>query len=319
MLLELGTRVIKLWGDVRSYPYNSQWPETNSLVEYLQTPYCRQVFAKPFTTVLVEAFPMGGISHAAASSPEERTETERQFYDATMWLLNTYQGTGKTFILQNWEGDWAMGAKLDPPDDPTPESVEKMIVTANARQAGVTRAREQAQAKDVYVYQAIEANLVQRAIDGRRTMANDVFPHTHCDLYSYSAWDTQGDKDQFRQAVLHLKKKAPASEAFGSDNVFIGEFGWPENLPTPKNLVEKYGWPEAGCGETQLAVTQNVIDVSLELNLPYIVYWQLYCNDPFDLKKRPATTNAEMKGYWLIRQDGTKTPLWEYLKEALKD
>ncbi len=315
-LLELGTRVIKVWAEPKHYPYNSTWPETRTLAEFLQVPYCRQLFDRPFTTFLIEAFPMG--LHPGTQDHEfVLRETQQQLHDAAVWLLKTYEGTGKTFILQNWEGDWAMRATLDPAADPSQAAIERMIATANARQAGVSCARADANARDVFVYQAVEANLVKRAMDGHPSMANDVFPHTHCDLYSYSAWDTQGDKDLFRQAVLHLKDKAPASEAFGSDNVFVGEFGWPENLPTPHELCRKHGLPRTDGAETQRAVTANVIDVALELNLPYVVYWQIYCNEPFDRDRRPATANAECKGFWLIRTDGTKTPTWGYLHELL--
>jgi hypothetical protein len=327
-LQELGTRVIKIWGSPKSYVYNSSWPQMNTLVEFLQAPYCRRLFERTFTTFVIEALPLGYDNiYDAHDSKFFIRETQQQLHDAAAWLLKTYEGTGKTFILQNWEGDWAMGAQmlelcfgLDPIMDPTPEAIERMIDLANARQAGVSRAREEVKAQDVFVYQAIEANLVKRAMEGHPSMANDVFPHTRCDLYSYSAWDTPGDKDLFRQAVLHLKEKAPASETFGSDNVFIGEFGWPENRLTAPELCQKYGWPRDGGGETQCAVIRNVVDVALEFNLPYVLYWGTYCVRLSDevvnkVDRRTANNNADCRGYWLIRPDGSKTQTWKYMHE----
>ena len=59
VLLDMGSRVIKLWftdQPGQSYPFNSQWPEVRSLVELAKTTYYREVFAKPFTTYILEAF-----------------------------------------------------------------------------------------------------------------------------------------------------------------------------------------------------------------------------------------------------------------------
>lgn len=303
VLLELGTRVIKVWGTTACYPFNTTWPEIHSLTELFQTWQYRCLFSKPFTTFIIEAFPIG-VSHAAASSDEQRAETERQFYDATAWLLKTYDGTGKTFILQNWEGDWAIRPRYEIELDPTPEAIQGMIATINARQAGVNRARMESKVENVFVYHAAEANLVKRAMGGYPSVANDVFPKTRCDLYSYSAWDTLADKDEFRQAVLYLRDKAPASDAFGKNNVMIGEFGWPEANSTPEKALE---------------VCKGVIDVCLELDVPYAVHWELYCNERRDKQKGQAYANNECTGFWLIRQDGTKTLVWEYLEERMRD
>lgn len=302
VLLELGTRVIKIWGTPDCYPFNTVWPEIHSLTDLFQTTPFRHLFDKPFTTFMIEAFPIG-ISHAAATSDEQRAETERQFHDATAWLLSTYQGTGKTFILQNWEGDWAIRPRFEIELDPTPEAIQGMIETLNTRQAGVNRARDGSSATEVFVYHAAEANLVKRAMGGHPSVANDIFPNTRCDLYSYSAWDTLVDKDEFRQAVLYLLEKAPASEAFGDNNVMIGEFGWPEHNSTPEKARD---------------VCAGIIDVCIELDLPYAVHWELYCNERRDKEKRPATSNDECTGFWLIRPDGSKTLVWDYLKEKLK-
>ena len=65
-ILALGSRVIKVWffsGQseriARSYPYNSQWPKVESLVEGAQTPYFRELFNKPFTTYILKVTSLG--------------------------------------------------------------------------------------------------------------------------------------------------------------------------------------------------------------------------------------------------------------------
>ncbi len=309
-LIEMGTRVIKVFADPDLYPFNSRWPDdTPTLLSVLQTDHFRELFDQPFTTFLVEAFARG-VPAASAVRPHEQRETEGQFYDATLWLLEAYAGSGKTFVLQNWEGDWAMKPRLEYELETPPEAARAMVATLNARQAGVDRARRDVGATGAQVYHAAEVNHVARAIEGHCTMCNDVLPHTHCDLYSYSAWDTSNDRDAFRDAVEYLRSKAPPSEAFGTDNVYIGEFGCPEN---------EFG------AETQLRVTRDVVEVSLELGLPYVVYWELYCNEPRGEgggapgrgSRVPNPTNADQRGFWLIRADGSLTPTCDYLRALL--
>ena len=53
-------------------------------------------------------------------------------------------GTGKTFVLQNWEGDWMLrgiGKPWNPPDSDWRERCEQMKRWITAKQAGVNRAR----------------------------------------------------------------------------------------------------------------------------------------------------------------------------------
>jgi hypothetical protein len=49
---------------------------------------------------------------------------------------------------------------------------------------------------------------------------------------------------------------------------------------------------------------------SLEWGCPFILYWELYCNE-ID----PAT--GQHRGYWLIDDKGDKQPVWFFHKEFL--
>ena len=73
-------------------------------------------------------------------------------------------GTGKTFVLQHWEGDWAIRGNYKPEETPTPQAIEGMAAWLNARQDGVDAARKAVEAKNVHVYHAgtqlIEEELV---------------------------------------------------------------------------------------------------------------------------------------------------------------
>ena len=94
-------------------------------------------------------------------------------------------------------------------------------------------------------------------------MTSHVLPQTRCDLYSYSAYDTCVDGKRFRAALDYLAARCPDSPTFGAKNVYIGEFGIPEN--------------EHGT-TASLAATRRTAQEALAWGCPYIVYWQLYDN-----------------------------------------
>jgi len=305
-LLELGTRVIKLWftpNPKKGYPFNSDWPKIDSLVALAKTPYYRKVFGKSFDTYILETFAPTGDSHFTKGMTPEMIGREKQhFYEFTKYLLTEYKGTGKTFILQNWEGDWLL-TNPQFTKDPDPIAIQGMIDWLNARQDGVEQARKEVGTKGVTVAHAAEVNLVARAIEGKVTVTNDVLPKTHCDLYSYSAWDTQRDPELFRKALDYLANKAPDSKLFGSKNVYVGEFGAPEN--------------NVGGPEKQLELTKSAVKTALDWGARYVVYWELYCNEPAG-KYEGRPKNSDCRGFWLIRPDGTKAPVWNYFSGLLK-
>lgn len=219
-------------------------------------------------------------------------------------------------MLQNWEGDWALRNNFnrEPAGDPSEQAIRNLTRYINARQEGVDRARREIRS-DVAVYHACEVNLVTAAMEGRRTVTNDILPHTHCDLYSYSAYDTIGlaaedparGAKALRDALDYIASKAPDSRAFGRRNVYIGEFGWPE-VPSKSD-------PHATTAKS-LNVIRTTVETALDWGCPYIIYWQLYDNESRAGKERPA--NDQVRGFYLIRPDGTRAAAWDYLSSLLR-
>ena len=59
--------------------------------------------------------------------------------------------------------------------------------------------------------------------------------------------------------------------------------------------------------------------VYIAQKIPYIINWELFCNEP---KVGPRTqdrnkTADELRGFWLIRPDGSKGWAQEYFEEIL--
>ena len=317
-VLRTGSKVIKLYLMSRMrehYPWNSSWPgNAGSLVDLAQSPYLKAAFAKPFRTYVLTTYSVGRGDHYWTSgiSPEQMADETRQFHDLTKYLLTVYRGTGKTFILAHWEGDWALrdidGHTFDSSITPPPTAIDAMNLWLNARQAGINSARAEVPDSDVHVYGAAEANRVVDSMAGKPGVANSVLPHTSVDLVSYSAWDTQDDAAKLGKAVDFLAAHLPRTAAFGQTphSVYIGEYGAPEN------------------GRGAARVNQNidnVLKVVKDKGVPWAVYWQIYCNELED-RSTPTPVNgndAAVKGYWLIKPDGTPGVAWQRFAQILTD
>ncbi|MBV8201517.1 MAG: hypothetical protein JOZ15_12920 [Acidobacteria bacterium] len=309
-LLGFGTRVIKVWltNDVASlYVFNSDWlPPAANVVELAQKPYFQSLFSKPFTTYLLVVKPVTDTPQFLSGMTAEQVAAESgQMHDLASYLLTTYAGTGKTFVLQNWEGDHLLRAGLMPDQDPAPVSIQGMIDWWNARQDGVDRARGEVGEHGVRVAHAAEVNLVADAMAGKVTATNDVIPYTHADLYSYSSWDVQFDPGLFVQALDYLRSKAPPSALYGRRNIYLGEYG--------------AGKDQVPSSAARREVVDELTEAALAWGALYAMYWQLYDNESYvtiDPKKQRPTA-AELRGFWLIRPDGIRAAFWPDMQRRL--
>jgi hypothetical protein len=310
-ILSLGSRVIKLYlcvppaenPSMKAYPFNSDWPDARTLVELARTPYFREVFDKPFTTYVLTVYAAGRGGHywRRGVTPEEARDETEQFERLTRHLLTTYRGTGKTFVLSHWEGDWAVRGNFDRRADPEPVAFRGMIDWLRARQAGVDKARAEAEHESVRVFHAAEVNLVAIGMnDGRPTVTDQVLPEAAVDLVSYSAWDTENDPAMLRKALDYIARHAPDRPPFGDRNVFLGEFGQPENERSEAQV------------RGRLPAT---IRTAVDWGCPWVIYWQVYCNEA---RRRPVAANEDVRGFWLLHPDGTKAWAWKELRRLLR-
>lgn len=226
-ILDLGSRVIKLWfsdDPLGAYSVNCDWSqfEINNSLDLIQTDYYKEVLDMDFKTYVLEthtfdkSYPESNINWLDGMTDEEKSRLENEMYGLTKYLLTTYNGTGKEFILQNWEGDNMLGGRFWRQDSETDmyymvdkgiESVNKeddarmrtmiagMIDWFNARQKGVDKAvAEFGKSSDVTVKHALELNFVYLPWDegwpysDSPMLLEDVVPYTDCDLYSLSCW-----------------------------------------------------------------------------------------------------------------------------------
>jgi hypothetical protein len=62
-------------------------------------------------------------------------------------------------------------------------------------------------------------------------------------------------------------------------------------------------------------ILSDSITAAREWRCPFILYWQVYCNEAVH---HPVKSNSDVRGFWLLRPDGTKAIAWPILENALR-
>jgi hypothetical protein len=199
---------------------------------------------------------------------------------------------------------------------PLPADVENrfasMIRVFDNRQKAVDAARRAVVNAQCRVLHAIEVNKVMDAMYGVPTLTSHVLPYVQTDMVSWSAYDaTDFDKTglDLYKGIDFIKEKMKPTTYVKEKIVFLGEIGIPEMAT--KNLPVEFRdrW------DTYLAVC-------FAQKVPYVIQWELYCNEPAGGKKidQPAFTRTatELNGFWLLRPDGTKGYAMQYFDQLFK-
>jgi hypothetical protein len=220
-----------------------------------------------------------------------------EMYSFTAHLLTRYNNSGKTFLIGNWEGDWILLPNYDRTATPSPTFVSNMVKWFQIRQKAIDDAKKASTATNVSVFHYIEANLVEKGMQGQVCVAESVIPNVDVDLVSYSSYEAIKDKTAAQKKThltniftyLESKLKPKPSIPF-SRRVFIGEYGYQANATNATSM------------QKQVTETKEIMKISLELNLPFALHWQMYNNE--------YEANGTSKQMSLINESGTKMPLY---------
>jgi hypothetical protein len=236
----------------------------------------------------------------------EQKAMYREIFDFTAHILKTQSGSGKSFFFGNWEGDWHMVKEnYDYNLDPTPGTIQCAIKWFNLRNRAIQDAIKATPHHDVDVYYYIELNHVYKSMTkGKPTIVNKVLPHIQTDYVSWSSYDVSTEaaklggaegKKLVMDALDFIERHLPPSDIKGK-RVMMGEYGF--HLGQVKNARE-----QARC-------TQRIMQWCLEWGCPFILYWEIYCNEIDPVSK-------DHRGFWLINKEGVKQPAWHLHKSFL--
>lgn len=319
ILKEMGGTSINLWPQAglegtdtkfEGYIFNSEW-ENNVVgqINVMKTKYVKEALSySNAKTFVISINPDTGNVKSMCEKSRETFDAflkkeYQNMYDFCIYMLNTYKNSGKKFIISTWESDWWFGNYNSGYDV---DVLDRFAEIINNRQKAFNDARAKIKPQGMELYNCLEVVDMRTAMDGNPCVTTRVLPQTKCDMYAYSAYDTAINEVTFEEAMQTFRKYAPTSELLGDKNLFIGEIGLPEMEfgydYTYTNLLKSY---------------KKLINNDMQLG----IMWQLYCNeakDPNDLNKLNSHDNNDYRGFWLIRADGTKTPIYNVFRMALK-
>jgi len=274
-------------------------------------------------------------------TPEDAQAETAEFSSLTTHLLTAFSGTGKTWYLDHWEGDWSAHCNnYDPDKPPTAEVQARMVQWLAARQAGVDagrvawcRAHQLTHnltscgdgrsdgmaihaAAGARVYCTSEVNLVRTSMEkGMRNNVLGVLPYVALDVVSYSSYDTMwnnGGALGFGAALDFITAHHNRTAVSPSPALFVAEYGVAQvEDPDPVHVV---------------ALVRNVNAWALSIGPSGVrraaatFYWELFDNE-VDVSAQfpggrcnsetgPQFNSSKLHGFWMLRPDGSQSPSW---------
>ena len=298
--------------------YKLNVPDMKSI---MQLPQFQAVLTKPikYFTLFVEAVNPASLQQASIwekQTPYTQTEinsTYTEVKDAVKYLLTRFRGSGKTFYISpvNELDNRLVGSAhcllghgdCDNVDIP-PMNVEHAIEFLNTYARAIRDAKAEVPESGMKVYLTCEIiRVMSRAMRGKTSSANDVIPYAECDIVAYSAYETivqattsaQARKNMF-DALNYIAEKAPDHPDFpNGKNVMIGEIGYAENT-----IQTSFSFNEATAA-IKAAMDWKVVRLNL---------WTLFDQA---CSKKPPTEPDDCHGFWMIKPDGTKGDIYNYI------
>lgn len=319
LLVEMASAIREMGSDTLKISVSPRYPKLyrikpdpniNTVRDLVsKEPSFKAALDMPFRNIMLWLYPFSDTKSTFRTgklAPEEADRIYREIHDFTAHLLTTYSGTRKSFFIGNWEGDWHTMAGQDKTGDPKPEILEGMREWFLLREKAVADARRDTPHHGVNVYFYVEINQVAKAMrEGRPALVNKVLPHIRTDYVSYSSYDVTnvamkvgGDKGRAMlfEALDYIEKHLPASDLPGK-RVMIGEYGVIYRAQKDPEIQRKR--------------SAELMRWGLEWGCPFILYWQLYCNET-------DKAGGANRGYWLIDNKGVKRPVWHLHREFLE-
>lgn len=331
----LGTGTLKLWFNntpERNYPNFSlapalAWPAvgkgtaTTTLAGLARLPFYRAVFERPaFNTFFLVATEFARVNWRDGLSATEEAAVIAEFQELTEYLLNTYDPTAPTFILQNWEGDNLLNLDQFPDTSTWPAMAEGLIRYMKARQHGVELGRAAVPASRAHVWNAFEINYNWGALrDGSVSVTEEWTTLNcivaagfrdfglQCDLYSWSAWSAKSPGEEYRllRGLDYMRARIPTTGPFGAEAIVIGEFGAVESTYFASGARVH----SAASDTTYSNIALNQFSRAWRWGVRRAVFWQIYDNGTrngvdFDYANPVSKNEQDFVGSWLIRPPG---------------
>lgn len=238
------------------------------------------------------------IKWKAGITKREEKMLYKEMFDFTKFLLKQYNNSGKSFFIGNWEGDWLLHPQMNRNSTPSKSDVDNMTKWLQIRQRAINDAKNKIKHRNVNVYYYIEVNLVTKGMEGKTCITKDILPKVNPDFVSYSSYEAS-KKDTYQENLESLttvmnyieNQLSPKKNLPFKRRVFIGEYGGHAFNNKPMSFYK------------QFKNVKDIMQISLELDLPFALHWQLYNNEYNKL-------DGASKNMSLINENGEKMPVF---------
>lgn len=303
----MGSNILKISLSKKAQKvYSLQKTQSKTVLEqFKNTSDFQEVFDMDFKYIFSWVHTLTEVKWKNRFNKEDQKKIYDEMYEFTSFLLKKYNNSGKTFFIGNWEGDWLLHSGFNRKITPEKQHIKNMTKWLNVRQKAIDDAKKDTHYKNVSLYHYVEVNLVLKGMDGKACIAESILPKTNVDMVSYSSYEAIKNKTYKEKTVIlesifkYLEKQLkPKKDIPFERRVFIGEYGYQANINKPESFEKQY------------IQTKEIMQISLELNLPFALHWEMYNNE--------YNKNGVSKEMSLISEDGTKRPLYYLHKNYYK-
>ncbi|MEJ2113259.1 MAG: hypothetical protein P8X62_06070 [Flavobacteriaceae bacterium] len=256
-----------------------------------------EVFKMDFKYYMFWVHTATGINWKKGINKNQEKILYNEMYDVAAYFLKKFNNTGKTFLLGNWEGDWLLLGNQKRHMTPPKEHVDNMTKWFQIRQRAIADAKKNIKHENVNLFYYIEVNLVLKGLEDKTCITRDILPKVDVDLVSYSSYESSKKKDyktnkEFLTKTLnYIEGQLKPKEGLPfKRRVFIGEYGGHAFDDRPETNFRQFD------------NVKDIMQITLEEDLPFALYWQLYNNEYRD--------DGASKNMSLINEKGQKRPMY---------
>ena len=304
----MGSNILKIsLGKNAPKAYKLPEKKVNTTLELFKSvPDYKVVFDMDFKYIFSWVHTLTPVKWRNKFTKEDEKLIFDEMYDFASYLLKEYNNSGKTFLIGNWEGDWLLHPKYNRKYQPTKREVKNMTKWFQVRQKAIDAAKKDTKSTNVSLFYYVEVNLVKKALQGETSISKDILKNVNPDLVSYSSYESIKNKNfnqkketldilfNYLEKQLKPKKNIPFTR-----RVYLGEYGYQANNKKPLTVEKQYN------------ETKEIMQIALELNLPFALHWEMYNNE--------YTKSGISKEMSLITEQGKKKKLYylhqNYYKE----
>lgn len=280
--------------------YNYKASDASTIMDIIKlVPDFDKTFEMDFKYYFFWVHTATGIKWKAGISKQDEKRLYNEMFDFTTYMLTKYNNSGKTFMIGNWEGDWLLHGEGKRDSTPSKEAVDNMTKWLQIRSRAIADAKKKSKSTNVEVYYYVEVNLAVKGMNGGTCITSHILPNIDVDFVSYSSYESSKKKDyeanraSLTKVLNYIESQLKPKEGLPfKRRVFIGEYGGHAFDDKPETHLKQFD------------NVKDIMQISLEEDLPFALHWQLY-NNEYEKDQSAASKNMS-----LINEKGQKRPMY---------